>query len=218
MPKPTFFNLAEGKRERILSAALDEFAEKGYAGASISGIVAAAGIAKGSFYQYFEDKDDLYIHLYDIFVVTEKTRVFEQEAHTLEQLSLTGFLRLAFTRQLEFFSRDTRLAKLGADLVRNAHLPIFKTLQAKYKGLTDDYFLPYINIEVQRGELDAAINARLLNFMLISAGNYLLYLIQHEGVNILDAGAINALADDLEYILTHGIYKRATNPHEGTAE
>jgi AcrR family transcriptional regulator len=56
MPNDTFFNLPEAKRARIAEAAIDEFAEKGYTGASISRIVAKAKIAKGSFYQYFDGK------------------------------------------------------------------------------------------------------------------------------------------------------------------
>ncbi len=69
MPKQTFLNLPEEKRARIVDVALTEFAEKGYTGASITGIVAAAGIAKGSFYQYFEDKDDLYAHIFSASLV-----------------------------------------------------------------------------------------------------------------------------------------------------
>ena len=59
MPKQTFFNLPDDKRQRILDVVIDEFADNDYANVSISRIVARAGIAKGSFYQYFEDKEDL---------------------------------------------------------------------------------------------------------------------------------------------------------------
>lgn len=60
MPKPTFFNLSDAKRARITEAALDEFARHRYHAASISRVVAAAGISKGSLYQYFDHKLDLY--------------------------------------------------------------------------------------------------------------------------------------------------------------
>lgn len=65
MPKATFFNLPEEKRQLIIDLAIEEFAENDYESASISKIVAQAGIAKGSFYQYFEDKSDLYKYLLD---------------------------------------------------------------------------------------------------------------------------------------------------------
>ncbi len=53
MPQATFFNLPEEKRQKILECALDEFAAHDYDSASVSKIVAKAGIAKGSLYQYF---------------------------------------------------------------------------------------------------------------------------------------------------------------------
>jgi AcrR family transcriptional regulator len=67
MPKDTFFNLPPEKRARIADAAIEEFAERGYTGASISQIVARAKIAKGSFYQYFDGKIVLFRWLlYDV--------------------------------------------------------------------------------------------------------------------------------------------------------
>ncbi len=56
----TFSNLPEEKRQRILRIAIDEFADNDYDSASGSRIVAWAGIATGSFYQSFADKDDLW--------------------------------------------------------------------------------------------------------------------------------------------------------------
>lgn len=66
MPKPTFFNLPDPKRQLIIDLALAEFAEHGPAAASVSRIVARAGIAKGSLYQYFADKQDLFLYLVDL--------------------------------------------------------------------------------------------------------------------------------------------------------
>ncbi|NLY51524.1 MAG: TetR/AcrR family transcriptional regulator, partial [Firmicutes bacterium] len=63
MPKDTFFNLPEDKRQRIIDAAIDEFAHRSFHDARITAIVDAAGIAKGSFYQYFEDKKDLFKYI-----------------------------------------------------------------------------------------------------------------------------------------------------------
>jgi AcrR family transcriptional regulator len=66
MPKPTFLNLPEEKRRALLKIALAEFADNEYNSASISKIVEKAGIAKGSLYQYFEDKQDLFLYLLEV--------------------------------------------------------------------------------------------------------------------------------------------------------
>lgn len=60
MPKSTFLNLPDDKRAKLIELALDEFAAQPYHQASLSRIVERAGIAKGSVYQYFENKLDLY--------------------------------------------------------------------------------------------------------------------------------------------------------------
>ncbi|BDS11121.1 TetR/AcrR family transcriptional regulator [Aureispira anguillae] len=63
MPKETFDKLPEEKREAFIKAFLEEFATKNYDKASISVVVKKLKIAKGSVYQYFENKLDLYLYL-----------------------------------------------------------------------------------------------------------------------------------------------------------
>ncbi|MEZ4317184.1 MAG: TetR/AcrR family transcriptional regulator [Myxococcota bacterium] len=63
MPSTTFENLAPEKRERFVLEARDEFARCPYDQASITAIVKRLGIAKGSVYQYFDDKLDLFAWL-----------------------------------------------------------------------------------------------------------------------------------------------------------
>ncbi|MBT2680497.1 TetR family transcriptional regulator [Bacillus sp. ISL-35] len=63
MPKQTFFNLPEQKMKTLLKAAEIEFTRVPFFEASIANIVKTASISRGSFYQYFEDKDDLYFYL-----------------------------------------------------------------------------------------------------------------------------------------------------------
>ena len=63
MPKETFFNLPEVKREKILTSAKREFARAGIKDSSIQKIIEEAKIPRGSFYQYFESKEDLLSYL-----------------------------------------------------------------------------------------------------------------------------------------------------------
>jgi len=61
MPKQTWRNLSPTKREQIEQDALTEFAQFPYNQASITSMVRRLNIAKGSIYQYFNDKEDLYV-------------------------------------------------------------------------------------------------------------------------------------------------------------
>jgi AcrR family transcriptional regulator len=55
------------RRLQILTAARDEFAKRGYHQTTIDDIVAQAGVARGTFYLYFEDKRAVFSDLIDRF-------------------------------------------------------------------------------------------------------------------------------------------------------
>ena len=63
MISPTFQNLKEDKKDRIIDAALAEFAARPFNEASITNIVKNADISRGSFYQYFGNKENIYKYL-----------------------------------------------------------------------------------------------------------------------------------------------------------
>ncbi len=73
MPTNTFFNLPAEKKHKILKAANKEFARVPLEQASIKNIVEDAEIARGSFYQYFENKQDLFEY-----IMTSKTGDMEK--------------------------------------------------------------------------------------------------------------------------------------------
>jgi TetR/AcrR family fatty acid metabolism transcriptional regulator len=95
------------KRERILRAAVDVFAEHGYFNAKVSQIAKAAGVADGTIYLYFDGKEDLLITIF-----REHTRNY---LHTLEQ-QLANInraddrMRVAVRHHLETLGRDRALA------------------------------------------------------------------------------------------------------------
>lgn len=64
MPKQTYFNLSEEKKEKIIEATFDIFINTPYEDVHIRDIAKKAGISIGSFYQYFYDKDDLYLYFF----------------------------------------------------------------------------------------------------------------------------------------------------------
>lgn len=63
MPKQTFFNLPEEKQEILVQSAKREFSRVPLNESSIANIVKDAGIPRGSFYQYFEDKEDAFYYI-----------------------------------------------------------------------------------------------------------------------------------------------------------
>jgi TetR/AcrR family transcriptional regulator len=63
MPKATFNHLPDEKRERILRTATQLFAERGFNRTEMEEIAKRSGVAKGSLYNYFRSKDDLFLHV-----------------------------------------------------------------------------------------------------------------------------------------------------------
>lgn len=63
MPTQTFFNLPKEKRKVLIDAAFKEFSRASLADASIANIIKEACIPRGSFYQYFEDKADIFFYI-----------------------------------------------------------------------------------------------------------------------------------------------------------
>ncbi len=206
MPKQTFFNLPEDKREHILRVASAEFAEKGYKASSISAIVAEARIAKGSFYQYFEDKDDLYIYIIVTMIAEKKLAAFEAERHRLEELTLTEFLRLVFHRQAEIFQKDPALIKIALDLNKMTGEPVYAEAMRQCYPMSENVFTPFILCEISHGHLDPDVNVSMLNYMLMNSGQYVTELYKALGPEALTRSYIDKLVDDMEYILTKGIY------------
>ncbi|NLY10869.1 MAG: TetR/AcrR family transcriptional regulator [Firmicutes bacterium] len=72
MPKETFWNLPQAKQEEIINAIIQEFAENPFETASISRVVSKLGIAKGSMYQYFENKRAIYFYIIELVYSVKK--------------------------------------------------------------------------------------------------------------------------------------------------
>lgn len=110
MPKPTFFNLPAERRERLVQEAIVEFAERTYAEASLSQIAVRARIPKGSFYQYFEDKLDLYRWL----LTDEAPRCKRAFVGRIEGADFWEDLETMVERGMAFLVEHPRLARLTA--------------------------------------------------------------------------------------------------------
>lgn len=110
MPRESFSNLSQEKKNRIYSAAKIEFIRHPYDDVSINRVIKTAKISRGSFYLYFENKQDLYY-----FVLNENRNIILDRLersllshHTLFQIAedlydfVTSFVT---TVEQKFFER-----------------------------------------------------------------------------------------------------------------
>ncbi|HEY0142746.1 MAG TPA: TetR/AcrR family transcriptional regulator [Thermoanaerobaculia bacterium] len=105
------------KRERILRAAVDVFAEFGYFNAKVSQIAKAAGVADGTIYLYFDNKEDLLVSIF-----RDHTRNYLQSLE--QQLANVNHaeerLRIAVRHHLESLGRDRSLAVVSQVELRHS--------------------------------------------------------------------------------------------------
>lgn len=114
MARSRFHRLDETKQERILEAAAQAFAERGYEGASLNRIIERSGISKGALYYYFEDKADLFSTVMEHAIerVMAETGGFPD----LDGLTAADFwevFRQRRTRAIEFRRRNPWWMKLS---------------------------------------------------------------------------------------------------------
>ncbi|OHD11115.1 MAG: hypothetical protein A2086_01870 [Spirochaetes bacterium GWD1_27_9] len=99
MPSKTFVGLSKIKQEKIFSSAVKEFSNKGYSLASTNNICKEAGISKGSMFQYFSTKEDLFFFvirkaLSEVIGFYKKNYQFDVEKMDLKDIFIKSCLQL----------------------------------------------------------------------------------------------------------------------------
>jgi len=169
MPKPTFFNLPEEKRQKLIDCALDEFAARDYDSASISQIVARAGIAKGSLYQYFSDKRELYGYLLEL-AAAKKGEMMAAAQPPRPDMPVFETLRWLLEVMLAFELQHPRLAQLGFRAAYGKS-PLPEEVLQQGRHATTDYFRALIERGQRGGELRPELDASTAAWMLTAVLN-----------------------------------------------
>lgn len=166
MPKETFFNLPEQKRHLIEEAAIDEFSTRGYDNASINRIVGACQIAKGSFYQYFEDKKDLYKHLITR-IGEEKFKYIAPVAQDGGAADLFGQLAEMYQAGLSFARSHPKAALIGNQVYKNLDHPVHQEILQDGKKTARAFYEHLVELAKARGEIRPDIDTGFVAYFLM---------------------------------------------------
>ena len=169
MPKQTFFNLPEEKRQIIEQAALDEFAEHGFDASNMNRIVEHSKIAKGSFYQYFNDKKDLYFHLINT-LFQKKLQVIEPVMKSYKEHSFSHNLAGMFLLGLEWSQSEPKLHRLGVDF-STMQRPFMLEFMETHKPDTTNFLTRLLAHAQESGELRDDINISIASAFISSLVN-----------------------------------------------
>jgi len=170
MPKDTFFNLREAKRALICRAAMAEFATHPFEQASINRIVATAGIAKGSFYQYFENKQDLYLYLLRR-IAEEKLAYLTPILRNPEERDFFTLLRELYLAGLRFAVEHRQYAELSQRLLASKGTPIYDQAMSEHLPLAYQVIETLLEDAIRKGQVRADIDISLFAFLIASLNN-----------------------------------------------
>jgi TetR/AcrR family transcriptional regulator len=216
MPKPTFFNLSEEKRALIINLAIDEFANHDYKNASLTNIVTKAGVAKGSMYQYFENKKELYFYLLQL--ATEEKKAFLTQFPPPEPgMSVFDFLRWVIQMGTRFELSRPGLAQVAYRALFGDR-PFGDEPFLKIRTSVLDYYRQLIEMGIAQGTIDDQIDRDVAVFVFSTLFNeFGRFLIEHlsiDPLSLIDGKTnyqtipLEEMTDKLIDILEHGLTSR----------
>ena len=119
-------------RDRLLEAAEVEFGERGFHDAAISGITERAGVALGSFYTYFDSKQEIFAALVSYIGERTRQRVRERVAGARDRLEAE---RLGLAAYIEFVREHKGIYRIMSEAEFVAH----DAFKAHYEGFARSY-------------------------------------------------------------------------------
>jgi AcrR family transcriptional regulator len=211
MPKQTFLNLPQEKRDTIMNAAIEEFADYGLENASTNRIVKNSGIAKGSFYQYFEGKQDVFMHM--LAVIEQKEMEFFTDTHPpTKNMDTFQYFRWMIKTGMEFGFTHPRMVQAAWRVLLGEGLyygPVFD----EYRQKTTQILTTMIKEAMQRGEVDPSVDVELAVMIMETWSNAITTYFLQEGAKQKDmlkwmrSPKTQERIDKLLYVMEYGLRK-----------
>lgn len=211
MPKQTFFNLPLEKRETIVDAAVDEFAQYGLENASTNRIVENSGISKGSFYQYFEDKQDVFMYLLSV-LEKEKMDFFKGMHPPSSNMDTFEYFRWMIKAGMQFNSAYPRMTRAVSRVLLGEGLYYGKNF-ASYREKMTQALSMMIKGAIERGEVDPSVDVELAVMVMDTWSNAISTYILNEGMKQKDivkwvrSAKTQEKIDKLLYVMEYGLRK-----------
>lgn len=211
MPKQTFLNLPEEKRNTIISAAIEEFAEYGLENASTNRIVANSGISKGSFYQYFEDKQDVFMHLLTV-LEREKLEYFKGKHPPGTNMDTFEYFRWMIKTGMEFNTSHPMLTQAISRVMFGEGLYYGNTF-ADVRERTSQGLRVMIKQAIERGEVDPSVDVDLAVMIMETWSNAISTYVLNEGLKQKDimkwvrSPKTQEKIDKMLYVMEYGLRK-----------
>lgn len=217
---PAFENLDKEKKQKIIDACLEEFANKGYEKASTNHMVTQAGISKGLLFHYFGNKKNLYLYLFDIAVDTfiDKYNKYEyalkENSDLFERLTERGLIKMKIAGE------EPQMYKLVMEAFIDTPEGMKEEVNERYQRIYNEYmpaFFEGIDYSLFREGVDTR---KAIEFMMLCLdailGKYT-KMIQGKATQMSLEEVSEAVKDAYDYydMIRFGIYKKEADKGEG---
>ena len=151
-----FNNLKPEKQKQIINAAIKEFVRNGFEKASTNEIVKRANISKGSLFNYFNSKKDLYLYLIEysskaIVNLNEEIDLSETDLFKrIERVALQKFyVQQKYPQAFEFLASTKQEESVEVkDIIKQRLNPIYnQAINKLYKDIDYSKFREGVDIE-----------------------------------------------------------------------
>src|SRR5262245_6074964 len=186
------------RRAQLLSRARDVFAKRGYHAAKIEDIVAAAKVARGTFYLYFEDKRGVFAELVDRFLARLHLAILRIDPRDPSR-SVAAQIRENIVRVLTLFLQDRAMIKILFTDAPGLDVDFDRKLRAVYEEVLNLFVESFA--EGQTLRIVAEGDTRAFFYMTVGASKDLLY---QSVIHDLDEESVDRLTSEVFSFLCRG--------------
>lgn len=214
MPTPTFFNLPDEKRDRIIDAAMQEFATYSFDQSSIARIIESAGIPRGSFYQYFENLKDLYKYIFDL-AGEKKLQYFSVTVPNFHGEGFDFFqtLRELFSAGIRFAQENPELLAIGNNFLKETNSALRNEVLGEQLPKANTVYGEMIRKGIEHGQLDPTIDLAVATIFMsslnIALSDYYLAVGPKALTMLTDEKSLLPMVDKMLYLLANGLKNKS---------
>jgi TetR/AcrR family transcriptional regulator len=161
----TFNNLPIERQEEIIAVCLEEFSLHEYQSASLSTIVTNLKIAKGSFYRYFESKENLYLFLFEHCIGMRFQ--FDAQFITETPTDIFDLIALHFEGKIRFEQKYPLQSAFLYNVLHEKDNAVLGGIQQKSKAMILDHIKQLLAVQIEMGTIRDDLDIDMLGFMIL---------------------------------------------------
>ncbi len=169
MPKDTYNRLDKQKQDRILEAALNEFSKRSFNESKLSHIIKEANIPRGSFYQYFENKLDLFKFVFNK-LGERKMGYMSHLIPNPDEIPFLDLFKELYSIGIQYAIDNPRGVKMVMYLYSSRDL-VFEEILGEGLEQAKQFYIGYIESDKKLGRINPGIDTEIFAEMMMNIIN-----------------------------------------------